>query len=669
MTLQTQGAISLQDIGEEYQGTAPFKLSQYSEYVDKTPGTQIAISEFYGLSAKTLVLPDKTFEVYTTKSTIIPVANILEGSFDEYSDGNDPIRIVAVQNPVHGSVALNDTTVTFTSTGEAGISASFEYVAENKTGIQKVKQVLMNVLVIPPIICRPDTFSLQQGETLLIDTSVLIENDVDQSESGLSLTAVDTAVGGSVSINGSTISFISTGLSGEPAGFTYHVRNGVGVEQSGTVYITITPLTEIESYIYRLTSQVEDKKTVYTPPTMQDVFNNWARFDGKNYFTNKDSATGEAADWQFLTNPDRISMPDNSANGCGFVSPELLDNYTFEATVTSSDSDNDTIGLLIAFVREGSTNKFLALVRTQGGMAPDKGYGIIYSENGPWSPTWVIKNLDIGGTQGGYKNAQARIKIHRQGDMIECYTTHWNDVTNYQATSKITLDLNSDPRLAIFKGKQSYGYYTHSQANSTYLNTAFKGALDATRLFDTQLNQCWEYTDERWQLSGTIQSQLGYIRKVFNPETKERFMIKKSQVVYLGTEVTLSTLLAEKILDQRQYVLAGSVTQQNGAGSDVQLLALYAPGEEEKNYLKDKLAVQTTSAHADSPVTARYNNLGGKNWFSGQGIHLSGTDFTGGTVVFADGTVGQITDIGDDNGQSAFVAYEVVDYRLFDLSV
>lgn len=40
-------------------------------------------------------------------------------------------------------------------------------------------------------------------------------------------------------------------------------------------------------------------------------------------------------------------MPLNVSPYNGFISPEKLENYTFEATLTSPSSDNNTVGLVI----------------------------------------------------------------------------------------------------------------------------------------------------------------------------------------------------------------------------------------------------------------------------------------------------------------------------------
>lgn len=267
------------------------------------------------------------------------------------------------------------------------------------------------------------------------------------------------------------------------------------------------------------------------PPTVTDIFNNWARIDGSAYYENKDSASGQALDWRLLTSPDRVLMPTNTATGNGFISPELLDNYTFEATLTSDNGDDDQIGLIIAFVRDSGVNKVLAAVRNKGGVRPSLGWGIVYVEYGSSTSQWTINNLDVGGVSGGWSSARTRVKVERNGDIITAWCTSWDDVGNYDETTKITLDLNSDDRLAVFKGPKPYGYYTYSQANSTYLDVRIKGALDLSSVYNISTGVRSEFDGVSWVTSTqSIQDAVGYITRIINPFTYQTAIIQSDIV-------------------------------------------------------------------------------------------------------------------------------------------
>jgi len=481
----------------------------------------------------TIDITDDNFSVYETKTVIMPIANIMANDTDIMSGGLNPLTLNSISNITLGTAIINGSNIEYTNTdGSVGDIATITYEAENFDGDITTGTINITIQAIPPIICNPDTFDLQQGETLLLSKAALSDNDVDGFEKyPLVVQTVVNPVNGSVSLNGDNVSFTSTGISGFPAEFDYTVTNTDGTVGTGKVYINVTPLPPIEALIYASDVGVQDAiANGYTPPTVADIFNTWARFDGGTLYDDASSSAGGADDWQLLTEPDRILMPTNISPGNGIISPEGFDNYTFEATLFSDNSDDDTIGLIAAFYRDGSTNKSLNLIRTKGGTAPAKGFGFVYTENG--SDTWTINNIDVGGVAGGWSSEKSRIKIQRQGDILKAYATEWNDEGNYQVYSEIILDLNSDSRLSVFKGKKPYGYYSYSQANSTYLDVEFTGGLDATKLYDIEGNVLWEYIDGTWTNTGTtIQEDLGYVRDCTNPETGITYLIKGDEVI------------------------------------------------------------------------------------------------------------------------------------------
>ena len=119
-------------------------------------------------------------------------------------------------------------------------------------------------------------------------------------------------------------------------------------------------------------------------------------------------------------------MPLNVYPYNGFVSPEKLENYTFEATLRSTNSDNDTIGLVIAFVRIGGINYTLTALRNTRGNAPSEGWGVCYGENTNYA-SWIVDKKSVDGTPSGWNGTRSRVKIERNGDSIKCYTTNWDD--------------------------------------------------------------------------------------------------------------------------------------------------------------------------------------------------------------------------------------------------
>lgn len=483
-------------------------------------------------SSGSLVAVADSFSVIEGRSTTIPIANMTAN--DEDNSDNPPLVIIWVGNAVGGEAQIEGANIDFNCNVSSGHTASFEYHVANSIGLESTGMVTLEVQPVPPIVAAADTYDLIQGETLLLVASSLLDNDEDGEGRPLSVISAGNPAGGTVTLNGENISFVSTGYAYEPAGFEYTVQNDLGTTATGSVYVNVTPLSPIEAFIYHNEGLMNAKLAEYQPPSMTDIFNSWGRFDGNNYYENKDDLyiSSNASAWQFLTNPDRVSMPLNVYPYNGFVSPDKLENFTFEATLASTNSDDDTIGVVIAFVRIAEINYTLNAVRNQGGNSPSEGWGICYGESSSYN-TWIIDSKSVGGIRLGWSGQQSRVKVERNGDNIKCYATIWNDADTYQAASEITIDLDSDSRLHKFKGPQSYGYMTYSQPDSTYLSIGLGGSLDVTRIYNAVTGDVWEYVEgSGWTvIETTVQNELGFVRQVINPDTGDIYLIKENEII------------------------------------------------------------------------------------------------------------------------------------------
>ncbi|RKX77434.1 MAG: hypothetical protein DRP60_06455, partial [Spirochaetes bacterium] len=227
---------------------------------------------------------------------------------------------------------------------------------------------------------------------------------------------------------------------------------------------------------------------------------------------------------------------------------EESDQFTLEATVSSKDDDNDTIGLIIAFHREGDSSYILEAARSQGSSSgkmfiePREGWGLIVrrlspdAENPEIGDILWIRQLNVGGVSSqGWKNSSSRIKVVRSGDRVTISTTDWNDENNYVPGSVIDVDLNSDPALSRFSGPQKYGYFTASQERTSFRDIVMNGGVIQDKLFylnpETGESEIWWYdrSFRRWiPMAGVdIQGLLGYPLEVTNPETGETYLIER----------------------------------------------------------------------------------------------------------------------------------------------
>ncbi|MBT6418232.1 MAG: hypothetical protein HOK07_07010 [Candidatus Marinimicrobia bacterium] len=292
-------------------------------------------------------------------------------------------------------------------------------------------------------------------------------------------------------------------------------------------------------------------------------------------------------EWELLENPERVSQPENVSYLNTFISPDSLDKFTFEATLYSNASDDDYVGLVIAYERNkavncstvgdhdpntcttetsinpslnnnGMTNKFLVLMRSGNGFTPLNGdngrFGIIYWEehyNGGRNTTfkWSKRVFDESTErrQNWNMNRYTRVKIVRDGNIIKAWTGPFTnsrpDPNNPQYSDDyIEIDLASDRRLHKFIGKRQYGYATLSQQLSQYYDVSLVGGTVQRRDFSILVDVgneepvVTEYykIDEggsHLQQVGNLQRDLGYLRPLFNPENNNKFLLTETGIM------------------------------------------------------------------------------------------------------------------------------------------
>jgi hypothetical protein len=249
----------------------------------------------------------------------------------------------------------------------------------------------------------------------------------------------------------------------------------------------------------------EDECTAYRNsvgvPSMQNVFNTWPRAEANTYYATVASATGNAAAWYYNNATGSFVQPNNVGSPNFIISPDTYSNYVFEGTLSSTDSDNDGIGLVMAFVREGATNYTLVAVRTQGGVVPTQGYGIVLYTGGTAT---VITQKIVGATSNAWSGKQTRVRIERVGDVFTVKVSGWNTTGSWAYTE--TLDLNSNANLTRFKGAKQFGFHTLSQSGSTYLNVNMPmpdSWVFESWVFCASNNHAWEAVNGVWVDRGT----------------------------------------------------------------------------------------------------------------------------------------------------------------------
>lgn len=538
-----------------------------------------------------------TGDVFVGIQATIPKVNLLANDVNNLGQHSELV-IVAVKDATNGTVSMNGTNVFFT--GAATGPGSFTYVVQagSDPSTQVEVTVSFTVSPAPAVIAVDDSRTVQQGESLPITAASLLANDVGTS---LTVISVQNPVRGTVNLVGTAITFQSTGIAGEPAEFQYTVQNGSGVQATGKVFITATPLPGVGGYIYDDFALFDSKRTTYSPPTVRSIFNTWGRFDNNTYFPGGSTPTGTAASWTLIADEnnngnidgdlDLDGIQDNktsftnggftingdidgngtfdarfmqTANGSynGFISPQSYANYTHEVTLWSLNTDDDMVGVAIAYDTGGGAG-VLHVDRTAGGYAPTAGWGLLEG-------TTVIVNFGVNGTFAnsgggtGWNSRASRVRIVRTGDLIQAYCTNWMSTVStffsppaFNPDSLIEIDLSTTTNnirwsvggvpqtasrdLTRFRGAHPYGYVNASQAQSSYIDVKFDGGIQSDVLVylkDKQSgvniwnqSEVWRYLSGAWTMTAeSAQDVFGFVRPVTEPETGNVYQIRATEI-------------------------------------------------------------------------------------------------------------------------------------------
>lgn len=261
------------------------------------------------------------------------------------------------------------------------------------------------------------------------------------------------------------------------------------------------------------------------PPSQEDIFNSWPRFDGQNYYPTGTPPGGQATGWTYSDGTIKSTV--NSGNLIGFVSPDTKSSYTHAVTLSSTNADDDAIAVIIAFALVGGVPYSLLAWRSQGGLGP----------------TWALVEMQgtsrtvltdgsatapmIAGGWGGAGNSPSRIEIVRNGNSVSAKCSQFGS-SALDNTTTLTYQI---PAGSAFEGTTPYGYAAQSQADATFSNIAMTGGLDATVVYDartaTPKVMVYNFTTHTWEqdLSRSIFRDQGYPRNITNPATGKTFRL------------------------------------------------------------------------------------------------------------------------------------------------
>lgn len=319
-------------------------------------------------------------------------------------------------------------------------------------------------------------------------------------------------------------------------------RTPVNVNNIKAYVLNNVDLPDQEANIFSNQAALDNALATYVPPTLREIFDTWGRFVQGDYYPTGSTIppNSEAAAWQWDDALQSAVQPLNTVGFNGFVSIQETDSYDHEVTLTSTDADDDWNGAILSFKRVGTVNHSLSIWICCDGsnvvsVPPGANASLSYFNNGTRVVLQSKKGTDdkSNGWRGGFK----RVRVIRRGDIFTVSTSKWNELT-YDPTLEMTIDLNSDARLAPLKGKTQYGYSNLSQAKSTFKDIRYVGGLMRDTIIDGVNNRVYRYDTltTKWVLvpNFTAQDIFGSPRTLINPTTGESFK--------LGTDGTITKL-------------------------------------------------------------------------------------------------------------------------------
>ncbi len=162
--------------------------------------------------------------------------------FNDSDAEGDTLNISALGEPVNGTVRLDGTTIIFVHDGSETTTGAFAYTVSD--GVETATATV--TIAISPVNDPPnatdDIATVGEGETLLLEESVLLFNDSD-AESSLMLSGVGNAINGTVGMDGTTITYVHDGSETTSGAFMYTVTDGVETTIA-TVTITVRPVND-----------------------------------------------------------------------------------------------------------------------------------------------------------------------------------------------------------------------------------------------------------------------------------------------------------------------------------------------------------------------------------------------------------------------------------------
>lgn len=294
--------------------------------------------------------------------------------------------------------------------------------------------------------------------------------------------------------------------------------------------------------------EVSIYQTLNEPVSAQDILNDWPRVDNVTYYANKDDApAGSVSNWYYDEVRDSFVQPDNTATMVAIISPNKLTEYTFETILTSTNRDDDLIGVVVAAdLIDGEYNGLYLQVNAGGGSwLGDYRFGLsFFDKDVPALRTGITvagNNLlpsHANSAGDGWSGKTVKVRVSRSGNMVSAKCSMWNSDEILDETELI-YNMNDLPRNGSrLSGPARYGFCTLSQKGATYLDYRIQSAEYSSddKVYSIGSNGKWVYVGDSWTKSSDAASDdfEGYDR-ITNNITGDVYSLVDGEFSYLRT--------------------------------------------------------------------------------------------------------------------------------------
>lgn len=283
------------------------------------------------------------------------------------TDSDLPVNTITysiVTDPAHGTVSILGTQATYTADANYNGSDSFTYRANDGAANSNTATATITINAVNDAPdATADSNTTNEDTVLTISKTSLLTNDTDIDGDNLSVSAVSSAVHGTVVINGANIEFTPTQNYHGIASFVYTITDGV-LTDTATVTITINSVNDAPISTAGSATTLEDTSVEITLAatdvdgdvltysivtgaangTLGTISGNKVTYSPSENFNGTDSFTFRATDGLLISNTSTINITITAVNDppvlntIGNKSGNELTNLTF--TATAIDPDN-----------------------------------------------------------------------------------------------------------------------------------------------------------------------------------------------------------------------------------------------------------------------------------------------------------------------------------------